>query len=504
MTDDLEGAVRALHRKGVHFWLENGALRYRAPKGLVTGEEIAALHRLDSARLRIVAGQLDGTLFRPQLIGNVRLKLAPLSFNQLAHWEMVKYRPVRQVASATRISGPLQVTAMKEALSAVIERHGSLRTNIVSSVGVVMQQILERPKTVLVASDMTHVPVSSRDKQVNEQISSAIVDVFDYSVDPLFTSVLLKLEESENILILATDHMVSDGASVGIIEREIFAAYEQLLHGRDVSLPEVSMQYADYANWQRVALADYFNAQRLRAQAWPRTKFPTDAGLPEYRGWGQVRFTLESRIRAELEQFARRRGTTLVMVVLTVYVALVMRWCRTFDATVQVISDGRTSRAIENTVGYLAYPLYLGVAVERDATFMELLHAVTAGYCQACEDPDFYYSYTLSPRPEFTRNTCFNWRPWKKGLGDQCTKGVNDSISKSSVPFDDPALDGIDMDVEPGIGFQDMGRDIAGFVVYPKSQFARAGIERFATAFRLLLHTVLACPAVRLRELVVA
>jgi hypothetical protein len=506
ITDDFEAAVKALHRKGVRLWAENGALRYRAPKGAITPDDLAILRRLGTTTLSLSAAWRDERLLQP-IPGRAPLKVAPMSFNQLSHWHlrgMAEHRPIRQVASVIRIRGPLQEAIMKEAIAVVIARHDSLRTNIIHRDGEIMQQVAESDNSNLRMVDLTYIPQRERDKEMRRQIVSTIVDVADYSIDPLFKSALLKLEDTESVLILAMDHMVSDGASRSILEREIFTAYDQLVGGREVSLPSVQMQYADHAIWQRNMLLEYFKAAESQSRAWRRTRFPADMPEQGGRGLGQISFTLSQRDRQTLQEFARRKGTTLVMVILTAYVALVMRWCGVFDTLIQVMSNGRTSRLIENTVGYVAYPLYLHISVHRGATFADLLEDVTTEYCRACERPDFYYSYTLSPVPEFTRNTCFNWIPRAGGTGNAelvATARVN---NMSYVIFDNPVLESLDdLDMEPSVGFEDMGNQITGGVGFARRRFTSGTMTRFVKNLGVFLDTISVSPGKRIREIAI-
>lgn len=452
--------------------------------------------------LRSATHALHGGPNLSHLAGKERPKRAPLSFNQLAYWQLrgaSGYRPIRQVVSVTRLTGDLHENAMKEALAAVTERHDGLRTNIVNRNGEIMQEVAEQSNRDLLITDLTHVPLYELDTEIQRQIVSAVVDVRDYSRDPLFKPVLLRLGKTESILILAIEHMVSDGASMNILETEIFTAYEQLDQGYNVSLPRVQMQCADYAIWQRTTLAEYFRGPAAAWPAWRRTEFPAGSRDRVGRGLGLVRFTLDMKARRTAEEWARRRGTTLVMLVLATYVALVTHWCDVSDTVIQVMFNGRTNRLIENTVGYIAYPLYLHISVDRNATFMNLLEAVTTEYCQACERPDFFRLYTLSPRPEFTQNTTFNWVPRNRGR-DEESMPAKASHSRSRVEYE-PVLDDTYMDAEPGIGFVDAGGEIDGLVAFPENQFASSTMTRFAEAFKHFLDTIILFPAIRVRDI---
>ncbi len=502
-AQDFDAAIRVLYGKGVRIWVENGCLRYRAPKGAMSEADVAILRKLDSNRLALFARQRDGSLLQPRLVGEARPNRAPLTFNQLAHWQLRKtagHRPIREVVSVTRISGALHTTALNEVLSMVTERHNALRTHIVSQDGEITQELSEQSDCSLCMVDITDILPSELDGEIHRQIASAIFDVFDYRFDPLTKLVLLRLQKSENILVLAMDHMVSDGVSNGILEQEIFTTYEQLIEGRKICLPVVQMQYPEYASWQRTSLGDYFEVLGSGPPAWGRTRFPADASAEGSSGWAQARVTLSMTDRLALAGLARRMGTTLVMCVLTAYVALVMRWCDVFDTVIQVMSDGRTSPIIQHTVGYLAYPQYLHISVDRNATFTDLFHTVTEEFCRECENPSFSYFNTLTPQPGFTQNTRFNWIPVSRGVEYNKHKRSGRHNTITPVIFNNPALKNLDVDSEPAVVFQDVGTEIAGFVAFPRSRFSLSTMLRFARAIDIFISAIVASPTARIRQ----
>lgn len=505
-ADASEDAVRVLQEKGVRLWIENGALRFRAPKGVMTADDIVLLRQLAIAHLPLPSLREDANPLQPHVTGEAHPQLAPLSFNQLAHRQLrgpsARYRPQRQIISLTLIRGEMSEICMQEALALVAQRHHGLRTQIVAASGEAMQQVVRRDSCSLAVMDLADMPLHARHKEVRREITFAMDAELGYA---LFRPSLLRLGKTERILILAMDHMISDGASRSILENEVFSAYEELVTGRDVSLPPVQMQSSDYAIWQRTALAGYLSAHDFAPSAWVRTHFPADMRDQAQRGWAQIRFTLDLKIRGGLENLARRSGTTLVMVVLAAYAAFAMRWCNVSDMLVQVMSHGRTNRQIENTIGYVAHPLYLHVCTGRKSTFTELLQLVTAEFCRACERPDFYYSYTLSPRPEFTRNTLFNWVPSGKRAMAANSLAANDSIVRSPVDHDDSAaLAELNLDAEPAIAFHDSGGEINGILAFAQGRFTPSAMTRFTIAFKGLLEAVSASPRWRFQDIAIS
>lgn len=493
---DLRNALQVLRAEGAKFWIEDGALRYRVPKGRLSRNEIAALCRADQTVLSLLFQQ-GGVRPEPRLLQRSDQTRAPLGFSQLAHWNIegaADHRPIRQVASATNLRGPLDTGALNEALSVVVSRHGALRTRIVVRDREPVQEVSEHRAAKL---PVVHLTPHKRELEIQRQITSAIVDAVDYAEDPLCVAVLLNLGPEENVLILAMEHIVSDGASLSIVFNELLTAHAQLVQGSRILLPPVRMQLADYAIWQRTELNLWLENRSSEWAARRRIEFPEDPNNEGTDGWGVVRFAIDARTRRLLHDWARRQGTSPVMTVLTAYIALVLRWCETWETAVQFISDGRMSSLLENTVGDITFPLFLPIRCEGHATFVGLLELITQQYCVACEKPDFFYGFVQKPVPEWVRNTCFNWLPERSRSDD---RGLTTSLSCVNMTFEHPALETFDWDGEPGVTFWETANDVIGEMSFPRRRFSYPTMRRFTANFQMFLDTLLATPAKRIRD----
>jgi hypothetical protein len=500
----VESALQALRNKGAEFWVENGVLRYRVPKGYVTPDDIKVLCRADQ---RILSSLLSTGRARPQprLLKRPDPVRAPLGFTQLGHWKgqaVGKYRPVRQVATASRLRGKLDVGALNEAYSVVFTRHEALRTRIVVLDGAPVQEIAPRVTCDLQIRDLTSTSPCERKSMIQREIGCAVLDVADYAVDPLCIGVLLSLGAEENVLLLAMDHIVSDGASVALVLEEILTVYAQLVTSSHVLLPAIGMQLADYAFWQRSELAGWLESCSPKWSAWRRIGFPEGPRVGDAGGWGAVRFTIDARMKCKLQDWARHRRTSLVMAVLTGYVALVLRYCETSEAIIQFITDGRISPLLEHTIGDITFPLYLRILSDPHMTFVSLLERVTHEYCQACEEPEFAYGFVLEPLPVWVRNTHFNWIP-ERGDLEYSRPAESTTLACSQVEFEHPALDTLDWDGEPSVTFWEAGSEVLAEVSFPRERFSYPAMSQFAEAFQSVLRTLLALPHSWIRDIAV-
>lgn len=502
----LRDTIENLRRKGVRLWIENGTLHYRARKGAVTSNEILNL-RLSQGELHSLLSGVEGaSQFEPRLLARPHPTRAPLAFSQLAHWQCrqaVQGRPIRQIVSATRLNGPLDVSAIRDAVSEVITRHEALRTRVVVIDGVPIQEVVDPKGCSLELVDMRAIESVEQNSEIRSHINSAVLDVTDYAADPLFRAIFLSLGNKEAVLILALDHIVSDGASLAILRAEILDVYTQLMNGQSASLAPVRMQCIDYAIWQRVQLAHILMKQSSDRADYQLTKFPTDNNVMPLQGWGAARFALGADLKVALQLFARRRGSSLTMVVLSLYVAFVLRWCNTFESVVQVITDGRTNSLLEKTVGYLAFPLYVRVAANGCETLVEMLDIVTREYCKAYDAPDLFYSYVQSPAAEFTRSTAFNWLPRREGIDDERLIIRGEALARVRVEFENPLLESLAIDSEPTIVFEETDDGIVGEVNFPKARFSHLAMSRFVDNFVVFVNALIGSPTARILDIAI-
>jgi hypothetical protein len=430
---------------------------------------------------------------------------APLSFTQLAHWNLRREangRPIRQVVSATRLLGHLSRDVLLQSVDEAVSRHEALRTHIVfADGGAPLQEVIAKSCKQLAVIHLDGIPQISRGAAVAGQIEDAVVDIDDYTTGPLFKAVLLSLAASEHVLILALDHIVSDGASLNILLREILADYSELIKGETVKTAQVPIQFIDYAARQQAQSLGAFSKAADRLGSIGRTRFPNSIGVtPEgnRNGWGLNRFTIDRNLCNALRAWARRNRTTLVMATFTAYAALVLRWCEVSETVIQFMTDGRIHTELSRTVGYLAFPLYIKLELEGRDTFVDLLKRATEEYCRAWDEADFGYAHSQVPRPAFTHNTIFNWLP---AVAESHTGSENEprnGCALSHVEFAQPMLKSLNLDQEPMMAFlESPGQVIKVDVMYPLDRFSDAMMEMLSRDMKAFLHAMAAGRSVK-------
>lgn len=503
--EELEGIIQRLHGKGVVLWVEKGTLRYRAPKGLLEAAERDTLNQANAA----IARWLEHNTLHTRPTGRRQTtRRAPLTFTQLAHWSDRRTfggRPVRQVASVTRLVGELHGDLLERSITIVGRRHDALRTRIIFCDDLLpLQDVADEYCPALEVVNLLAIPEDDRAAEVERQIQRAILEADDYAKTPLFTAVLLAIGKSQHSLILAMDHIISDFASLNIVFSDILTTYARLLTGKGGDLPPVLTQFTDYAVRQRSRPLEAFAQADQRLNHIAATRFPDDDSEHMAHGgtgWGVARFIIDRDLRASLRLWAQRHGTTIVMAVLTAYSIAVLRWCNVCETVVQTLTDGRADPELENTVGYLAFRLYIRVTTLDRSTFLDVLQQIVEEYCRASEEADFGYMSTRVPLPPITRNTTFNWLPagvyGRRAMSELMDAGV----THESVEFSNPLFRLLASDDEPSVCFAECADAIIGEVHYPKSRFSEQYAIRFASCITTSLTTMLSTPSACVRRM---
>ena len=352
--------------------------------------------------------------------------LAPL---QRRYWEYVtqfgSLLAERMCVCAVRVLGPLDVEVLRRSLEALINRHESLRTRLVT-VGGFPQQYIDVPRDYrLDIVDLSGPSVEDRTSKAARLVQEFVDQKIDLSVGPLFAARLWKLSAVEHVFVLMISHFVSDGMSNGILVRELWTLYDQAARGQSFSLPALPIQYPDFAVWlQQTHMAWLKNHEsywRDHLKGLRRLEIPSDLRSEETHDpvGLTINFPFGARLSGQLEECARRERTLLPLVVLTVYAIVMSHWCGQDDLLILMLSHGRQGRPeLQNMIGYLASPLHLRVTLDDEDTFRSLLIRIQREFSCAFLHEDFGRVPDLLP--ECQSEVAFNWQPtqWVGGRLD--------------------------------------------------------------------------------------
>ena len=323
----------------------------------------------------------------PRVAQVERTGALPLSFAQERLWFLDRMEggsATYNLPLALRLGGALDAAALRRALGEVVRRHESLRTTFHEVDGAAAQAVAPFDGFALPVDDLSALDDVAREAVVHRRAAEDAARPFDLSAGPVFRASLLRLGDSEHVLLLCMHHIVSDGWSIGVLLRELSALYAAFRDGRPSPLGALPVQYAEFAAWQRQQLRGraldrqlgYWTRQLAGAPA--LLELPTDRPRPAvqtYRG-AQEPVRLSAALLQRLEALGRREGATLYMVLLGAFQVLLSKYAGSEDVVVGSPIAGRTRREVEELIGLFANTLVLRTDLSGDPGFREVLRRV--------------------------------------------------------------------------------------------------------------------------------
>ena len=310
----------------------------------------------------------------------------PLSFAQQRLWFFDQLEPgsnAYNIPAAVRLRGALSSLALARALSEVVRRHESLRTCFAADAGRPRQVVRPAAPVELPVEDLSGMDEAEREAHALELAALEAATGFDLSEGPLLRARLLRLTADEHVLILTMHHIISDGWSVGVLVGELSALYAAYSRGEESPLPELPVQYADYAVWQRQhlsgeALEEQLAYWRERLEGLTEPALPTDRPRSAARGrrGAGLPFSLPADISARLRGLCRAEGVTLFMTLLAAWQALLMRYTGQDDIVIGTPVAGRTRGETEGLIGFFVNMLVMRTDLSGEPSFRELLGRV--------------------------------------------------------------------------------------------------------------------------------
>ncbi len=311
---------------------------------------------------------------------------APLSFAQqrlYALWRLDPHGSAYTIAVALGLSGRLDVAALRTALYAVVARHEALRTCFQVRDGQPRQRVLRDWWPALPVRDLGRLSPERRQGRLERYLNAAGRRTFDPMVGPPLEARLLRLGETDHVAVLTLHHILADGASMEVLVRELGELYAAALAHRSPNLPELPIQYSDYALWQRDRegqLAEQLDYWLRRLDGLPPLELPTDhpPSPRGRRGAACLGFQLPPELSAALGRLAAGRQTTLFTVLLAGFFVLLHRYTGQTDLAVGVPVAGRDRQELEPLIGLFVNTLVLRTRPDPAAGFGALLDQLSA------------------------------------------------------------------------------------------------------------------------------
>lgn len=494
--------------KGVKIWADNGRLRYQASKGALTSQDIETLRTM---REEILTALRHSTSPRtgPHLMPRLPASHVPLTFSQQymwSFWDLVKRPSMRMVAAAVRLRGRLEVEYLRQSFERLFHRHESLRTRIVLVEGVPQQHIDDPDGYHLEVIELTGSSQEKREIEARRLASEIVHEPFYLDRGPLFAARLIKVNHLDHVLVVAADHTISDAASIGIVWRDVFSMYTQFVRGQPCCLPEMPVQFADYAVWQRKTHplwtethGPYWERHltgATRVRLFAGEKVACAAGVK----WATVPIRFGEILSKGLLEVSRRQRTSMVMSVLTVFVSLILRWCNTTDLVFPFTTMGRSWPEVHNTIGFFGTPLLLRVEMSDGESFLGLLARVTQEYVTACEHDDSYRT-AAQIHPPFALNPPFNWVPKEFNMSPDGSSQALEACTISLYELDIIPRADFECDSEPRVDFSDTPDGIVGIIGYWADRATQDSVKRFGKNLLFFAEKLVQEPMTRINEI---
>ncbi len=351
---------------------------------------------------------------------------APLSVGQEQIWWMerlIPETPLFNMPFAFRMSGALDVDAFYRSLDEIIRRHEALRTRFTIASSRPVQTGVPAVPLKRVVVDLRHLGVADQEGEMEEWARKYAYRPFDLAAGLLLRAGVLRLAETEYVVFVTVHHIAADGWSIDVLVQEFSILYEAFRSHRPCPLPDLTLQYADFARWQRAQLFE----QRFRAalsywtqrlgDAQPQL-MPTDKPRPAGPTLDTevVAWALPQEVLIDLRRLSRILGSTLFVLLLTAFKLTVFRRTGLADLRVATLAANRQRTEWEGAIGLFANTIVLRTDLSDNPTFKDLVGRVQSGLFEAYERQDVPFELVvqqLEAQPGFERtnlvNIEFNW-----------------------------------------------------------------------------------------------
>jgi amino acid adenylation domain-containing protein len=424
----------------------------------------------------------------------------PLSFAQQRLWflnQLEPGNPFYNVGAAIRVTGALDVTALADSLNEVIRRHEVLRTTFASTEGHPRQVIAPAGTLKFVVAELDELTLEERERETLRLAREEAQRDFDLSEGPLLRVTLLRMGEHEHVMLFTMHHIISDGWSIGLLVKEVSVLYRAFIEGRPSPLPELSIQYADFAVWQR----EWLGSERIETQidywrkhlygAPPVLKLRTGTARPagrSYRG-ATAPVTVESRLSRALKELSLEAGATLFMTLLAAWQVLLRHHSGQDEIVVGTPIANRNRAEIEELIGFFVNTLVLRTSIRGEMSFRELLghvREVTLGAHAHQDVPFELLVERLQPVRSLEHSPLFQ---------------VMFVFQNQQPVMELPGLTLAPMEIERTTARHDLKLDLtkspeglSGFIEYRLDLFDAAMIEGLARQLLMILEEVSARP----------
>jgi len=430
----------------------------------------------------------------------------PLSFAQQRLWFLDQMEPgsaIYLIPTLIYLRERLNVPALERTLSEIIRRHEVLRTTFQAVDGRPVQ-IINAPFVLsLPVIDLREVPATERQALADRLAAQEARRPFDLAKGPLLRSHLLWMDDEHHIILFTLHHIISDEWSAAIFVKEVETLYAAYSKGEESPLPELAIQYADFAHWQRQTVSDQVIAAHLhywkqQLTGAPTLALPTDHRRPPVQSFRGARLSplLPASLSVALKALAQEQQVTFFMLMLTTFVALLARYTGQEEVVVGTPIANRTRQELEGLIGFFVNTLVLRVAVKTNPPFLELLERVKAVSVGAYAHQDIPFEKVveeLQPQRDLSRHPLF-----------QVAFTFQNNIKETRLrrrKVDPSESDNTPVKFDLTLSIMESNEGLLASFRYNTDIFEAKTIARMAEHYQMLLEGIVIDPSQRLFEL---
>jgi len=432
----------------------------------------------------------------------------PLSFSQQGLWVLEQLKllgPAYNISTAVRITGDLNLHILERSFAEVIKRHDILRTTFIETAQSPVQKIAPSLDLPLTLIDLSQSPSEHLETESHQLIIEEAGTRFDLAGGPLLRITVLRLNPQEHIIIVVMHHIISDGWSMGILLSEVSALYTVYSQGLASTLPELPIQYADYAYWEQQRFqagalsADQDYWVRQLGSAPPVIDLPTDRcrpAVPTFRGATHF-FKLPLDLSNGIDSLSMNEGGTPFMVLAAALQALLYYHTSQSDIVIGTDVANRGNIKTEKLIGLFVNQLALRAKISESFTFRDLLHQVREVALGAYEHQTYpFYKLVeeLLPKRDGSRSPLFQ---------------IKLVLQNAPMPaLEIPGLVLVQMPLDSGTAKFELlmnlwkrPEGLAGALEYNRDLFDASTISRFVEEYETVLSRVIAQPEIPISRL---
>jgi amino acid adenylation domain-containing protein len=478
------------------------------------GVELPVRSLFETPTVRHIAGHVEAALRDRRgeqalpIIRVARDGKLPLSFAQQRLWFLHELEPTSSfynIPVAVRLRGRLQIDAMQRTLNEIVRRHESLRTSFPTIDAQPVQSIAPALTLDLPLIDLSTLREEEREREAQRRATEEARAPFNLATGPLVRASLVRLGAEDHLLLVTMHHIVSDGWSMGVLITEVGALYRAFIDNEPSPLPELPVQYADFAVWQRRWLAGEVFETHLRywkrqlGGELPVLNLPTDKPRPEvqsFRGSSQS-LQLPMPLVEELNALSKREGVTFFMLLLAAFKALLSRYTEQSEIVIGSPIANRNRVELEGLIGFFVNTLTLRTDLSGNPTFRELVRRVRTVALEAYAHQDMPFEQLveqMQPERTMSRNPLFQ------------VMFQMENTPKEDLPLPGLELNPVEVErvtTQFDLSFDVMENDEGLMVIaeYSTDLFNKTTISSMLRRWQILLEGVVTNPDARLDEL---